>query len=333
MRKPNKKLILRQVRLEIKKRHLRKNGLKKTFLDKEIIVKFPPYISITKKKHREQLLKCLKHIHLRDCKKKSIFLDFRDVKILFPDGAIYLVHKLDKILNKSNITGRSSSVTTVRAMLSKLGLHKLMKIAEYRPTKLIPMVEKWQIIEGESADLGDKYDDVEVQINKIVTDRKSKMILQNAISEAITNVINHAYKPEDEYKKWLLFFAITPEDNECYIVLSDLGKTIPSTVPVTWTEKLLNPSDLLIAKKDSQLIELATKLHKSATGLDYRGKGFTDIMQVEEDMDGSKVMVVSRNGAWSSEAGPKDYAETIHGTTVMWCLPFHSEKQQLDRVV
>lgn len=299
--------------------------------DKEIIVKLPKFISIANPLYRGKLLKALKHIHIRDTTKRPIFLDFKDVEILYPDGAIYLVHKLDKLCHKTNVKGRSSSLTTVRAMLSKLGMHKLMKIAEYRPTKLVPIVERWHIIEGVSAELGEKYDEIEVQINKIVKDKKNKMILQNAISEAITNVINHAYDLEDIYKKWLLFFALDPDNDSCYIVLSDLGKTIPATVPVTWKEKMMNLNDLYLSKKDSQLIELATKLHKSATGLDYRGKGFTDIMQVERDMDGSKVMVVSRNGAWSSEAGPKDYPDAVQGTTVNWCLPLNPVNQSLHR--
>ncbi|QQN89417.1 hypothetical protein IAQ69_07140 [Acinetobacter variabilis] len=332
MRKPSQKLILRQIRLNIRdrnsKRRVKSPGV---CFDKEIIVKFPKIISIAYPAYRAKLLKALKHIHIRDITKKPIFLDFRNVELLYPDGAIYLVHKLDKLCNKINIKGRSSSFTTVRAMLSKLGIHKLMKVAEYRPTKLLRIVERWHIIEGVSAELGDKYDEIEDQINKIVKDKKSKMILHNAISEAITNVINHAYDPLDDYKKWLLFFAIDPERESCYIVLSDLGKTIPATVPVTWKEKMMNLNDLYLSKKDSQLIELATKLHKSATGLDYRGKGFTDIMQVERDMDGSKVMVVSRNGAWSSEAGPKDYPDAIQGTTVNWSLPLNLTNRSLLR--
>lgn len=299
--------------------------------DKEIIVKFPKYISISIPLYREKLLKALKHIHSRDTTKRPIFLDFRDVEILYPDGAIYLVHKLDKLCHKSNVKGRSSSLTTVRAMLSKLGIHELLKIAEYRPTKLVPIVERWHIIEGVSAELGEKYDEIEDQINKIVKDKKSKLILHNAISEAITNVINHAYDSEAIYRKWLLFFALDPDSHSCYIVLSDLGNTIPATVPVTWKEKMMNLNDLYLSKKDSQLIELATKLHKSATGLDYRGKGFTDIMQVERDMSGSKVMVVSRKGAWSSEVGPKDYSEEIQGTTVNWCLPLNLANQSSQR--
>lgn len=323
MRKQNIKLILRQIRLDLIERRKSKKKKSRISYDREIIVKLPKYITIANPKFRDRLLKAIKHIHIRDTKKEKIFLDFRDVEVLYPDGAIYLVHKLDKLLNKKSIKGRSSSHTTVRAMLSKLGLHKLMGIAEYRPVKLIPMVERWHIIEGSNAELGDKYDEIEAQIDKIVKDKRSKLILHNAISEAITNVINHAYDLKDAYKKWLLFFAIVPEQNSCFIVLSDLGKTIPATVPVTWKEKMLNLNDLYFSKKDSQLIELATKLHKSQTGLDYRGKGFTDIMQVEQDMTGSKVMVVSRSGAWSSEDGHNDYPVPIQGTTVNWCLPLN----------
>lgn len=335
MKKPNKKLILRQIKLEIRNR----NNFKKVVLDtssnrtKQVIIQFPECISIVNKKFRSQLLDALKSIHSRDVHKESIILDFRNVKILYPDGAIYLIHRLDKIYNKELVRGRSSYTPTVRAMLSKLGIHKLMKIKEYKTVNSKPMVERWHFIEGINAELGVKYDEIEQQINKIVKDKKSKMILHNAISEAITNVINHAYDANDVYKKWLLFFALAPEDNCCFIVLSDLGKTIPATIPVTWKEKVMNLNDLVLSKNDSQLIELATKLHKSSTGLNYRGKGFTDIMQVEEKLDGSKVMVVSRKGAWSSVDGHKDFPEAITGTTVSWSLPLNLDSTSKHRDV
>ena len=204
MRKPSHKLILRQIRLNIKYRN-KKIKIKLTGLsfDKEVTVKFPKYISISNPAYRAKLLKALKHIHIRDTTNKPIFLDFKNVEVLYPDGAIYLVHKLDKLSNKLNIKGRSSSFTTERAMLSKLGIHKLMKVAEYSPTKLLKIVERWNIIEGISAELDEKYDEIEDHIDKIVKDKKSKLILHNAISEAITNVINHAYDLNDSYKKWL----------------------------------------------------------------------------------------------------------------------------------
>ena len=149
MRKPSHKLILRQIRLNIKYRN-KKIKIKLTGLsfDKEVTVKFPKYSSISNPAYRAKLLKALKHIHIRDTTNKPIFLDFKNVELLYPDGAIYVVQKLDKLSNKLNIKGRSSSFTTVRAMLSKLGIHKLMKVAEYSPTKLLKIVERWNIIEG-----------------------------------------------------------------------------------------------------------------------------------------------------------------------------------------
>ena len=134
MKKPNRKLILRQIKLEVRNR----KNFKKVVLDtssnrtKQVIIQFPECISIVNKKFRSQLLDALKSIHSRDVHKESIILDFRNVKILYPDGAIYLIHRLDKIYNKELVRGRSSYTPTVRAMLSKLGIHKLMKIKEYK---------------------------------------------------------------------------------------------------------------------------------------------------------------------------------------------------------
>ena len=335
MKKANEDLILRQVRLDIRKRKKFKKFKQKTISHRSTksIIEFPEYISIVNQKYRSLLIAALRNIHIKDARNEPIILDFRNVKVLYPDGAIYLIHKLDTIQNKELVKGRSSYTLTVKAMLSKLGIHKLMKIKEYKATNQNPMVERWHFIEGVNAVLGDKYDEIEQQVDKIVKDKKSKMILHNAISEAITNVINHAYDKTDTYKKWLLFFALVPKDDCCFIVLSDLGKTIPATIPVTWKEKAMNISDLVLSKKDSQLIELATKMHKSSTGLNYRGKGFTDIMEVEQKLNGSKVMVASRKGAWSSEDGHNDYIEAISGTTVGWSLPLNLDLVSQNREV
>lgn len=319
MKKQNKKVIKRQKILDVKRR-------KKQIYIKKIcigLINFSPILSLSKPGNREKLLETIKKIRLRDKFNKNLYLNFKDVELLYPDGVIYLLHQLDKLKNKKNLLGRVSDSDIVKAMFTRLGVHNLIKQTPY-VGKNIKIVDRWEFLSGTSADLGEDFEKIEEQISIILPDRKSRFILQNAIAEAISNVINHAYDENTEYKKWFLFFCIDTEENRCLIVVSDLGKTIPTTIPIKLRDRLsINPSELFNGKKDSQLIEIATKWRRSATEEYHRGKGFNDIIQVESNVDGAKVLILSRKGAWSSVAGLKDYRDAIEGTTVGWEIPLN----------
>lgn len=320
MKKPNQKAILRQKKSDLK---TRKESTRRshTYIG---LIKFSSVISLAKIGHREKFLETIRKIKLRDRANKSLYLNFKDVELLLPEGVIYLLHQLDKLKNKKELLGRTSDKDVVKAMFSRLGIHSLIKQPPY-VGKTINIVDRWECLSGDSADLGAEYEKIEEQIALILPDRRARFVLQNAIAEAISNVINHAYDENAQYKKWFLFFCIDKEKNTCLIVVSDVGKTIPVTIPVKLRDRLsINPIELFTGKNDSQLIEIATKWRRSATEEYHRGKGFNDIMQVESDVDGANVIVLSRKGAWSSVAGLKDYKDAIEGTTVGWEIPLNN---------
>lgn len=319
MKKHSKHCIRRQKLRNIRSRR------KKQSANSDLIglIRIPKIITLSKPALRNKFLSAIKTIGTRDKLNKKIFVNFKETETLYPDGAIYLLHQIDKVRNKHNLSGKVSDSPIVRAMLSKLGIHTILKLKTFKGSN-IRIVNRWKILSGTTADLDEKYIEIENEISKIVPDRKSKFVLQNAISEAISNVINHAYDENSKsYKKWFLFFCVDEEKSNCTIVVSDLGKTIPATIPVTFNKDkfTLNLREIFFGKTDSELIEIATKMRRTSTEEYHRGKGFNDIIQVESFLKGAKVLVVSRRGAWSSEAGNMDFNSAIEGTTIGWEIP------------
>ena len=163
-------------------------------------------------------------------------------------------------------------------------------------------------------------------------------IINSAISEAVTNVVNHAYSENVHYKKWKIFLAITEEN--CFIIVSDLGKTIPSTVKTTISGDILSLLNLKSWKEtsDNKRIDLASSYQRTQTELSHRGKGFKNMLQVTEAIEGAKLIVYSRKGIWGkckqggsftslSKKYNKDYRTAIDGTVICWQIPLNSFKK------
>lgn len=287
-------------------------------------VPMPTALSACAPKYRQHFIQTIEMIKKRASRNEPCYLDFNAVQVLLPDGAIYLYNILDK-LHSAKLTGRMSKNKTVKAMMTKLNFHQRMNLRPFSQT--IPMVDRWLVITGQSADLGTNYDIIEAEIVKMIPSKIARIRLQNAISEAVTNVVNHAYDTNAKYKRWVLFFSV--QNDKCAIVISDLGKTIPVTVPIKLKDKIQQPLSFWNGSKDSVLIDIATRWRKTATDQSYRGKGFDDIIMVEDVFNDTQVYIASRKGVWSSNKGAFDYSDTVFGTIVSWVIPVNNDQLTL----
>lgn len=122
-------------------------------------------------------------------------------------------------------------------MLTKLRVHNYLKIDNcYAPHKL---VDRWYIFEGEHVEFDEGYDEIEnVLIEKFENKADAFEIVNSAISEAVSNVVSHAYPEDAKYKRWKIFLSI--DEQNCHIVVSDLGQTIPRSLQLKINERFLS---------------------------------------------------------------------------------------------
>lgn len=163
-----------------------------------------------------------------------------------------------------------------------------------------------------------------------------------AISEAITNVVNHAYsRPKlcdhNLVPSWWLTGMVSKENGNrtVTIIVYDQGATIPKTLPYSKKYGAIvdgfralvglsaEPGD---RRYDAEGILSAMELGRSSTGLEFRGRGLSLILETLEFCKSGHISIYSRCGAvlvrktltGKIEKLPVNYQNAIMGTAVIW---------------
>jgi hypothetical protein len=171
--------------------------------------------------------------------------------------------------------------------------------------------------------------------------------LFDAIMEAVTNIVHHAYRDEslleqNSVKNWWLVAALTSETDgvqRLEVVVYDQGASIPRTLP-SWDRyplvrrKLAEFSNYVVgssidptpedARFDGDAIRLAIEVGRSSMGEEHRGKGLDQIMKALDLCISGTVAIYSRQGEFRQSKG--EVARSINrsvpiiGTMVSWDL-------------
>lgn len=187
--------------------------------------------------------------------------------------------------------------------------------------------------------LGD-VDDALMDLGAFVSDANDSLDAKvthtlSIVSEVMSNVTQHAYRSDIDFSyDHLGSFWVSAEanrsDRTLRIVLYDQGATIPVTYPkLARTEKVmrflgrvLNGSPGFDYEDDGTYIRAALRYGGSRTDLDYRGKGFPQMIELLDTLGGGELTVLSRGG-WCARARngkitSGGYPCSIGGTLVEW---------------
>lgn len=339
MKKPNKKIILKQKRINIYqlRKNIRNRNLESAFLEWarkhcQLTISLPKNIFLYEAGIRGQLLSSLKKIQKISNPQKPILLDFKKVKKLDAVSTNYFVHMLHKHSDLP-MTGRVSNSNIVRSMFTKLNVHKTLGLPEYYCKH--QKVNKWLMARGTSSDLTSEYDVIEKALLEKFGENEDFYVINEAIGEAVNNVIDHAYNQNDIHREWLIFLAI--ENNECNVVISDLGKTIPVSLPETVKDSIEAGIQNIFTVvqnfsvdewkniDDAKRIQLASLYRRTETKDKHRGKGFDNMMEVCKQVPEAQLYVYSRKGLWMMKHGKEDkmqsFKTSTKGTIIYWSIP------------
>ncbi|MDR5647936.1 hypothetical protein, partial [Burkholderia cenocepacia] len=152
--------------------------------------------------------------------------------------------------------------------------------------------------------------------------------LYKGITEAMTNVVNHAYieprrdgLPEQADPEWWMFSR--EMDGTLGIVFCDLGAGIPVTLPVK-KPSLWDTIVRLGNASDAHVIAHAIQDSISRTRASHRGKGLGQIVKAIDSVPRSEVLVLSNRGGFRRRNGTTNlmhYRDSIMGTMIMWRVP------------
>lgn len=171
--------------------------------------------------------------------------------------------------------------------------------------------------------------ELRVKIEKMAGKQIRKHELFQGLSEAITNVSNHAYLTGSLYKLWWMTASFNKYDKRLKVVFYDRGITIPKRLPrSTLWERARHYIGLngLLASDDADMIKAAMEMGRSATGEAHRGKGLQDLLEFIKSYEGGFLSIFSGNGSYTYMHGEKKKAETrrlkyrMPGTLIIWSV-------------
>jgi len=299
----------------------------------------PSQFNIGNARSRRELLRFISDF--RQCFAKespqAIILDFSATEKLFPDGTLLFLAELRRMMRHTK--GRHSircvlpSNDKVCQVFEQIGLWNLLGVKSPAVPKDDDVVH-WRFAHGHQVE-GQRYEDVLSDFDgEIAPDIQESLF--KGITEAMTNVINHAYLLErqdgcglEHEKEWWMFSQL--KDDLLIVVFCDLGAGIPRTLPLQrkelWAKLTRNGR-----ASDSSAIENAVKDSTSRTGLHHRGKGLNQIYSTATENPGSEVAVFSNFGAFGRSKTGKvvriNYDGSIMGTLIHWNIPLQPKEQQ-----
>lgn len=173
---------------------------------------------------------------------------------------------------------------------------------------------------------------IENEVTKIALMLNSSPWLYGGIEEAITNVIQWAYKlpewqalPDELYNRWWFFASYNTASRRITLMVYDHGAGIPRTLPTfKWSEVLKK----FLAEKgintwsDEKILEAAMNLPRSASGEVYRAKGLRKMKELLSRFSKGSLVIYSGKGEYRVDHDG-NAAVTLHnypigGTLVAW---------------
>lgn len=294
----------------------------------------PPHLDL-----EENFESTLSHFrHVRDAalgRYRIRRLGFEKIVEISPAAALILASEVDQW--KQRAPRLRADVDSwnpeVRRRLCQMGYFELLKLPKPPTPPDSGDLIFLRFLRGTSEpdDKGKLAKQLRVNIEAIVGQGVVRRhVLFDSLSEAITNVIHHAYpdmSADSAQKPWWLSASFDRRYRELTVLIYDQGVGIPATLPARWAhyEKV---KDVFGKWTDSQKIEAATTYGRSSTNRPERGKGLVNLQSFAKAYQAGRLSIYSRYGMYRLLHGNGDAIETVRrdhrvsvgGTLIEWSV-------------
>lgn len=276
--------------------------------------------------------------HVRDAAKgryRIKRLGFEKIEYISPAAALMLASEVDRWKEKT-VRMRAETNTwhpDIKRLLCEMGFFELLGLRKPPTPESAGSVTFLNFLRGtsEPRDKGKIAQQLRINIEKIVGEGVvRKHVLFDSLSEAITNVIHHAYPDETNQgsgKPWWLSASYDSQNRELTVLIYDQGVGIPATLPTRWAnfEKVRAAFN---SWSDSQKIEAAATYGRSSTNLPERGKGLRNLQEFAKAHDAGRLSIYSRCGLYrlshgsgnQIETSRRDHEVSAGGTLIEWSV-------------
>ncbi|HEY5910058.1 MAG TPA: hypothetical protein VJA21_05580 [Verrucomicrobiae bacterium] len=269
-------------------------------------------------------------------------LRFNDIKYISPSAALVLASEVDRWNQREARQLRADIESwdkNIERLLCQMGYFELLGIpcpADIgKPARVTFLRFKRGTVGAK--DLGKLAQQLRVEIEALLGFPIKKHFLFEGLSEAITNVSQHAYPDTEGYclKQWWLSASYDSGAGELCVMFYDQGAGIPGTLP-KW--KLFERvKDMFGTWGDSQKIEAAMEVGRSSSRLKERGKGLQNLLEFARAHREGRLSIYSSRGMYrmtskrnGEETGPltttqrQDFENSVGGTLIEWSVKLAS---------
>lgn len=276
-------------------------------------------------------------------RRRLIYVDFRTLRDIGAAGAVLLAAEMDRWRRVAGVKLLVRDLPQwdpeICCLLNELGLFDVLKV--HNPPDLPHLdQDRLRFIQFRSGTKAEGDDALELR--KTIEEftgplRDSERTpLFRALTEAMNNVVQHAYPDDGPYQtkplrqRWWMAGAFLPKERKLMIVFYDQGVGIPITLPRVHTiEKISGVlSSLGLGDDDAARIQASFKLGSSRTGLAHRGGGLLrDIRKLTELTEDGVLRILSGRGEYiydhTGTAGEPTvrlvrHRKPLGGTLIQW---------------
>ncbi|MGH7784995.1 MAG: hypothetical protein ACREO5_14280, partial [Candidatus Binatia bacterium] len=268
----------------------------------------------------------------------KIILNFNRVVQIRPTALLLLLaelHRYQLTLSVQRVTGLYPKDPKVERMLQDSGFFRLIKV-DHRigaAPKQFPL-DYIEFI----TDVRAEGEQVLLLRNKLFGDRIlmpdiARRNLFRSLTEAMTNVCQHAYPKEDfaahpARNRWWLAGHVNRLRGDVTITFCDLGVGIPRTLPKLYASEVIRAVLALlpgVKPNDGEMIKAGMELGRSATKQSNRGKGLNDLRKFIDAAAAGSLHIVSGRGKYRYGAGGvesiSNHRISVGGTLLKWTVP------------
>jgi hypothetical protein len=261
-------------------------------------------------------------------------LHFDNITSISPSAALVLASEVDRWNQRVGGKLRAHVETwddEIKRLLCEMGYFELLGLQKPATEGKGGDVTFLQFLKGESgqSNIGQLAKQLRVQIENIVGKEIKKHFLFEGLSEAITNVGQHAYPPsilDGRPKQWWLSASFNKRDRQLNVMFYDQGVGIPNTLPTSHLFEHIK--GFFHLWDDSQKIEAAMEYGRSATQRPERGKGLKNLLEFAKAHEAGRLSIYSRCGLYRLAHNSDDRIETarrqhetsVGGTLIEWSV-------------
>lgn len=267
------------------------------------------------------------------------FVDFSKIQYISASAALVLTAELSKWDDSVRQRIRPKVKTWDKNILSQfdeLGFFDLFSNKdsfELEKEKEPSSIRFVKYLKGHLED-DEKTQLLKREIKRLVGEDLGKWtFLYSGLSEAITNVVHHAYPNNKGYteddKKWYLTASYDSDNRIIKVVFYDQGVTIPGSLPDSKLhERILSylaKLPLAERKRDEQLLKAAVEIKRSSTGEEDRGKGLQDLLEFIKQRGEGYLSIMSGKGLYKysqqnnkTEVKSLSFNLPVCGTLIVW---------------